>query len=299
MLAGISEIQAKFREVARTKPQPLATIRSGLSKQKAELLLQYFVQLPRHAFGRCPVCNVLLEQAFDPWGLDGFWWQEQLSGELPKAFRLRTFPGSDGRALNLNGKPPLGGEAESYPGPEVPYVIPKVLELPGMVAVISSIPMTNGYTAYPISYFSQDQPPTSALANPWTKRSCNFTDASGEPVFTYKTDPWDFELLPWIVKGRVKWIEPGDPQNVLKSGPGRKMSLYRFEGFAATAGDQEWPALNQTHATPRSDKSIFGVAPPSRNNSAARSGLFKWGEESSVNQSYFFGASRLKVANIE
>jgi hypothetical protein len=230
LLAGISEIQAKFREVARTKPQPLATIRSGLSKQKAELLLQYFVQLPRHAFGRCPVCNVLLEQAFDPWGLDGFWWQEQLSGSCPKPSACEHFRVLTG-ALNLNGKPPLGGEAESYPGPEVPYVIPKVLELPGMVAVISSIPMTNGYTAYPISYFSQDQPPTSALANPWTKRSCNFTDASGEPVFTYKTDPWDFELLPWIVKGRVKWIEPGDPQNVLKSGPAERCPFIDLKGL--------------------------------------------------------------------
>jgi len=230
LLADFRDNQSKFREVARAKPPPPSTVRSQLIQQKTELLSQYFAQLPRFVFGRCPVCNVPLEQVFDPWGLDGFWWQESLSGRCPVPSACEHFRVLTG-ALNLNGKSPLGGEAESHPGPEVPYVISKVLALPTMVAVISALPMKNGYTAYPISYFSQDKPPTSALANPWTKRSCSFTDDTGEPAFTYKTDPWDFDLLPWVAQGKIKWIEPGDPQYNLKSGPTDRCPYVDLKGL--------------------------------------------------------------------
>ena len=229
LLAGVNEIQAKLRDGAREIPPLSYTVRSQLSKQVGELLGQYFAQLPRFAFGRCPVCSVLMEQVFDPWGLDGFWWQEKLSGKCPKPSACEHFRVLTG-ALGLNGHPPMGGDAESYPGPEVPYVIPKILELPTMVTVISSLPMKNGYTAYPISYFSKDLPPTPALANPWRMTSCNFTTRDGEPAFTYMTDPWDFELVPWVVKGKVQWIEPGDSQNILKTGPAGKFSYGNVRG---------------------------------------------------------------------
>jgi len=230
LVAGVNEIQSKLSDVTQVRSSLSSTVRSQLIKQKRELLDQYFAQLPRYAFGRCPVCRLLLEQVFDPWGLDGFWWQETLSGKCPKPSVCEHFRVLTG-ALNLNGRPPLGGEAESHPGPDMPFVIPKVLELPTMVAVISSLPMKNGYTAYPISYFSKDQPLTRALANPWTKTSCNFIDSKGEPAFTYKTDPWDFELLPWVAKGKIQWIEPGDSQNILKSWPAEKCPYADLKGL--------------------------------------------------------------------
>jgi hypothetical protein len=230
ILAGVSEIQAKFREGSRASPPMPYAVRSQLIEQKRDLLDQYFEQLPRYVFGRCPICNLLLEQVFDLWGLDGFWWQEQLSGQCPKPIACEHFRVLTG-ALNLNDQPPVGGEVESHPGPEVPYVIPKVLELPTMVAVISSILMKNGYTAYPISYFSKDQPPTSALANPWRMTSCNFTTVTGEPAFTYLTDPWDFELLPWVAKDKIKWIDLGDDQSILISGPADKCPYVDLKGL--------------------------------------------------------------------
>src|SRR5579859_352035 len=76
LVRSVNEVQAKIFEVARTRPPLPFAVRSELIKQKDELLNQYFAQLLRYAFGRCPFCNTLLEQVFDPWGLDGFWWQE-------------------------------------------------------------------------------------------------------------------------------------------------------------------------------------------------------------------------------
>jgi hypothetical protein len=230
LLGSVRELRAKIRAGAKERPKMSYEVRSQLSKKIGELLDQYFARLPRFAFGRCPVCNSLLDQVFDPWGLDGFWWQEDLNGRCPEPSACEHFRVLTG-ALNLNGQPPRGGEVESYPGPEVPYVIPKVLELPSMVAVISSLPMNNGYTAYPISYFSREKPPSTALANPWTKTSCSFTAPNGASGFMYKTDPWDFELLPWVVKSKVQWIDPGDPRNILKAGPVEKFPYGKLQGL--------------------------------------------------------------------
>jgi hypothetical protein len=46
-----------------------------------------------------------------------------------------------GGAVNYQGLPPLGGNQEVIPGPEIPFVYPRLLALPGVVAVISSLPM--------------------------------------------------------------------------------------------------------------------------------------------------------------
>jgi hypothetical protein len=100
-----------------------------------------------------------------------------------------------------------------------------------MVAVVSSLPMKNGYMAYPISYFSLDKTPTLDLANPWTMTSCNYTDQEGHQYWSIKTDPWDFELMPWVLKGKVKWIEPGDPRNILKSGPEDRCPYVDLKGL--------------------------------------------------------------------
>jgi hypothetical protein len=229
-LAAIREAELKLGD-GKTRGQVSYATRKEVGEEINALKTQYFEKLPRYMFGRCPVCNTPLEQVFDPWGLDGFWWQGKLSGLCPKPSGCEHFRVLCG-ALNLNGHPPQGGKSESYPGPEVPYVIPKTLNYSTMVAVISSIPMANGYTAYPISYFSSEKPPTTALANPWTKTTCNFINPrDGKPAWTIMTDPWDFELMPWVEKGKIQWIEPGDAKNVLKSAPGSKCPYVGLKGL--------------------------------------------------------------------
>ncbi len=229
-IASVLKIRTKLRDGTKETPPMSYQDRSRLGKEMDAVLARYFAGLPRFVFGRCPVCNALLEQVFDPWGLDGFWWEEDLAGDCPAPSACKHFRVLTG-ALSLNGHAPLGGEADAYPGPEVPFVIPLVLEMPSMVAVISSIAMGNGYTAHPISYFSTEPPPTNALAHPWTRTSCDFTAPDGASAFTYLTDPWDFELLPWVAKGKVQWIKPGDRQNALRSGVGEPFPYANLPGL--------------------------------------------------------------------
>jgi hypothetical protein len=60
-------------------------------------------------------------------------------------------------AVNFNNLRPVAGRIEVWPGPEVPYVIPRLLEMPGMLAVISHIGMDTGYTVYPIAYSAESR----------------------------------------------------------------------------------------------------------------------------------------------
>jgi hypothetical protein len=113
----------------------------------------------------------------------------------------------------------------------VPCVIPKVLEQAGMVAVISSIAMVNGYTAFPIAYFSKEEPTTRALANPWNRTSRDFVAPDGGPAWTILTASWDFELRPWIENGRAGWIESGDPALTVQRGPTERCPFVNLPGL--------------------------------------------------------------------
>ena len=207
------------RAAAGPPPFPYAE-RKRLGADREKALEQYYESLPRMAISRCPLCNKALYRVFDPWGLDGFWWQEKLgraARELPACSHFRVLTG----ALNLNGLPTVGGREEAFPGPEVPYVVPRLLGLPAMIAVVSSIRMPNGYTAYPVTYFSNQTPKPGTLTQTWTQRSYNYQDAKGQPKFMYDTSPWDFDLLSWIDRGRLVWIDRNDTGLDIKRAPAR------------------------------------------------------------------------------
>ena len=208
-------VERLVKGVSGTPPIPLEEEK----KLKAECeapLQEYYDRLPRMTLSRCPYCKELLKHVFDPWGVDGLWWQESEATSCDEPETCPHFAVLLG-AVNLNGLEPKGGShgREAHVGPEVPYVIPRVLDLPTMVAVISSLRMANGYTAYPIAYISDVAPPPGSLTQSWTRTTYSFRDAAGRHAWTVKTDPWDFELLRWVAKGKVRWIERSDPQFVL------------------------------------------------------------------------------------
>lgn len=203
--------------------------RKRLGAERRRALDDYYESLPRLAISRCPVCNHALHRAFDPWGVDGFWWQEKLgqpARELPVCPHFRVLTG----ALNLESLPPRGGREEAFPGPEVPYVVPRLLGLASMIAVVSSLRMANGYRAYPIAYFSDLTPKPGTLTQTWTQRSYNYRSAEGEPFFKYDTSPWDFELLPWIERGNLVWIGPDDPGLEVRRSPARACPYLNVPG---------------------------------------------------------------------
>jgi hypothetical protein len=180
-------------------------------RQRDEARIGYFDQLPVVAFSRCPYCDTVLAAQFDPGGLDGFWWQERELGAArdPEAcphFRLLT------GALSLQGNAPLGGEYPAYPGPDVPYVIPEILQQDTAMAVIASLAMQNGYRAYSIAYFSSSEVAADALSPMWRRTTCSFTTPDGHSAWSARCAPWDFELAPWISRGKLRWALPDDPE---------------------------------------------------------------------------------------
>lgn len=211
----------------------------------AALQKEYFERLPRIDLSRCPFCEAVMTHSFDPWGLDGLWWQSRRSMTVQEPKHCEHFRLLLG-AVNLNGKPPHAGRYGSTPGPEVPYVIPRILNLPTMTAVVAAVPLACGYTAFPIAYFSQVRPPTGSLTQPWTKQQYAFQDDHGRPCWSISTDPWDFNLEPWVRCGKLKWIEPDDPDRKIHQGgdgsafpylnlPGRREQLTITGDFLSTS----------------------------------------------------------------
>jgi hypothetical protein len=192
--------------------------RLRIKAERRAILAKYFAGLPRLEISRCPFTGEVLQRAFDPWGVDGFWWQEGIPAiEHEEPAAPASFLVLSG-ALNLGDQPPLGGElADAHVGPDVPFVVPALLEHPTVTAVISSIPMECGYTAYPIAYFCKKAPPLVGI-HAWTETTFSYKDSKGHPFWGISTDPWDFDLEPWIERKKVRWIEPGDEALTVRSG---------------------------------------------------------------------------------
>src|SRR5438067_4305000 len=116
---------------------------------------RYFERLPKPVMSCCPFDQKPLRRSFDPFGLDGPWWEpDAITQEPPSCPHFCVLQG----AVNFAGKPPLAGKHQIRPGPQVPFVIPRLLEYEGMIAVISQLRMENGYIAYPVAYFALRRP---------------------------------------------------------------------------------------------------------------------------------------------
>ena len=117
-------------------------------------------------------------------------------------------------ALNLHGHTP-DAQSPRYGGTihmaaEVPFVKPRVLELPTMLGVMNSFPIMEKYTAYTIGYFTQEQPHYRDFCIPW---HCTEWDSTGEPQRKLlqvgkREDIQDYDLLPWVERGKLSWINP-------------------------------------------------------------------------------------------
>ncbi len=177
---------------------------------------EYFSSLPRLVLSRCPFSGGLYRHSFDPWGVDGYWWQETSTKTTEEPDPGRHFGVLQG-AVDLAGEEVPGGREPAHIGPGVPFVIPRVLDQPGVVAVISSIPLDDGRTAWPIVYFAEDPLPPGSFTQSWTRTSYSWTRGDGGFGWRVDTDPWDFDLESWIDRGKVLWIGQDDPEYRLRS----------------------------------------------------------------------------------
>ena len=181
------------------------------------VLGEYVDRLPRVLMSRCPFTRKPFLHSFDPWGLDGPWWlqgREIVIDEPgpPPSFRVLL------GAVAFKGRTPAEAREPVVPGPEVPFVVPRLLHEPGMVAVVSRIEMLTGDVAYPVAYFSQEQIPPERLHQFWLEQDLWFTNEDGKESWLIANDIWDFDLVPWIASGQLRWLRPGDPMGVLVDG---------------------------------------------------------------------------------
>ncbi|MEN3941792.1 hypothetical protein WJU23_10905 [Prosthecobacter sp. SYSU 5D2] len=195
-------------DTARRQPvrQEIRKIRDLIGRNRDE----YGECLPRIQASICPFTGQPLVIAFDPVDLQGLWWMEftrrPYEGEQrPPSYRLLK------GALNLRQVPPKGGRHDALVGPEVPYVIPRILRAPDMQMVISEIPLQCGYVAYILAYFSSAPRQPGQLSSPWLEKDeYDVADAQGNLRWQAANDAWDFDLESWIKRGRVRWISPGE-----------------------------------------------------------------------------------------
>lgn len=176
----------------------------------------YFAHVPRLPVSCCPYDGKPLYRTFDPYGLDGLWWQPSATPEeVPPCPHFCVMRG----AVHYQGRPPQAGRFEVHPGPEVPYVIPRLLDMDGMIAVIAQLAMENGSLAYTIAYFAERRPPPQDLTAGWARTIHNYTTQLGETGWAVPNDLWDFDLQPWLAKGKIRWCPPGSDNTVLSTDP--------------------------------------------------------------------------------
>lgn len=188
-------------------------ISDELSRIGSDLLVNiddYYQTLPNAKLSECPFTGQALSSSFDPVGLDGLWWMEFTRKptclvDSPPTFRLLR------GAVNLAGIAPKGGRHNALIGPGVPYVIPRILQLPTMRMVISQITLENGYAVYLLAYFSSEKPLSSQLTSAWLEKDEHYhTDSNGKYGWSVASEYWDFNIENWIKLGKIYWIRPGE-----------------------------------------------------------------------------------------
>ncbi len=111
---------------------------------------------------------------------------------------------------------------------EVPFVKPRGLSLPGMVAVIHSLPVAERYTAYPIVYFTEQQPPQREFCIPWARIEYVARDRNHPEVTITgrRSDDQDYDLVRWIEQGKLYWLDPENEERLVRQPVGALMGGY-------------------------------------------------------------------------
>lgn len=190
-----------------------------LAAQLAALRREYARRVPRPIVSYDPVAGEPFRLGIDIYGLDGFWW------ELDGPDRLRDEP------LPLtwyafHGAMRLKRPYEDNPftvkvGPTAPFVVPRLLQRPNVVAVISTVRIGLRHTGWLTVYFAPwPDPPPGLRINEWARNSYRFRIDPGPFSWGESLDfppEWDFDLRPWIGAGKVLWTPPDSPGAVARS----------------------------------------------------------------------------------
>jgi hypothetical protein len=192
----------------------------------------YFDRLPRLVMSACPFCGEALVRSFDPWGVDGLWWGIDAICEWDEPAPCEHFRVLLGATRIDESQLVDTMLMEAQPGPEPPFVVPRLLELPNMIAVVGELPMERCGPAYPIAYYSDQEIASLELHQEW-RRNMHWYEEGGKWLWTYANDPWDFELEPYVKADKLRWVLLGageDPPRVRKSSDGEVFPFLGLPG---------------------------------------------------------------------
>lgn len=214
-----SLLDAYFAALERMRAEEQASAASPEALAEVGALWdRYVAGTPRPVLSRCPFSQVLVHHSIDPYGLDGLWWSFDGSArpieELPPTF------------FALAGALKLGAPREDIPflckpGPEVPFVVPRVLRHPAVRAVITSLPV-GAHTGFPIFYFANPTPWDLERVDTWGTGLYRFETLEGRPAWhasDWEPEDFDFDLARWMRAGKLFWIDPADPDASLRGSP--------------------------------------------------------------------------------
>ncbi len=123
------------------------------AQRSQDLLREYFNGLPIVPLSRCPYCKTVIQLVMDTFDLDGLWWNYgQGHGSAPDETSCPHLWMLSG-AVRLSQSITVS-DCWVHPGPELPFVIPQVLNDHPIKVVISQVPVGR-HIAYPMIYFTE------------------------------------------------------------------------------------------------------------------------------------------------
>jgi len=213
----VARWHALYREIERREINgATAKELAPLRNERMDLRDAYANGLPRPGLARCPFTNEVLRHPIDVVGLDGMWWEYHAMTRALAEHAPRTF-------FSLQGAMHLESPVEDTPflvkpGPGVPFVLPRLLADPGVRAVVSSLAVGR-HRGFPIVYFKQSDWPLDR-PNEWGRNRFELAGEGDKYGWgEHFEDPagYDYELGPWIGRGKLSWIAPGDDTLALRS----------------------------------------------------------------------------------
>ena len=179
---------------------------------------EYEAATPIVSLSRSPVDGAVFETSLDTVGLDGMWWfyEYDYRPYVEPSESMFAWSGS----MQIDGPVDMV-QTKAMVGPEVPFVLERMLQHPAITAVVSSV-LVGEHVGYPVVYYVDGQPPLDIeWVNDWGHSTYSIVRADGSPSSGQATEydfGKDFDLGPWLDNGKLRWIAPGDLDLKVRSG---------------------------------------------------------------------------------
>ncbi|MFE9607962.1 hypothetical protein [Streptomyces sp. NPDC006012] len=204
---------------------------------RRRLRSEYRDWLPEVTVSRCPGTGELVRWPLDTVDLDGLFWDFDVPvRRLPQAVPDQWLAMAG--AVGLDRSAVADAPFRCRPGPAVPYVVPRLLNGPGVQVVIAQLPV-GPHTAWVMTYFGP-APAETHRENLWGQDHYPvWRDGAWEgwAFVPFESRDNDYDLAPWLNEGKLLWVAPGDETWTLRSD--------HQCPFLRTEGERENPVIQR------------------------------------------------------